>query len=170
MIARIPYLQVGVRQILVLLHQSREFTPDAASISNPTPAVHQPQQKSIRATSQGLGTLQSADVNSKTEADEMYVCGVLMKCTVLVKSFAHLMLWIFCDPPERGGLTLNMVICEYCNPHHFRYDNVSFHHTLSMHFASVILIFRHASPAARVTQKPLQIIIPKKWVICRTPL
>ncbi len=22
-------------------------------------------------------------------------------CTVLVKSFAHLMLWIFCDPPER---------------------------------------------------------------------
>ncbi len=25
--------------------------------------------------------------------------------TVLVKSFAHLMLWIFCDPPERGGLS-----------------------------------------------------------------
>ena len=24
------------------------------------------------------------------------------KYTVLVKSFAHLMLWIFCDPPERG--------------------------------------------------------------------
>ena len=32
--------------------------------------------------------------------------------TVLVKSFADLMLWIFCDPPERGELTLNMVEYE----------------------------------------------------------
>ncbi len=30
----------------------------------------------------------------------------ISQTTVLVKSFAHLMLWIFCDPPERGGLTL----------------------------------------------------------------
>ena len=29
--------------------------------------------------------------------------------TVLVQSFAHLMLQIFCDPVEGGGLTLNMV-------------------------------------------------------------
>ncbi len=33
-------------------------------------------------------------------------------CTVLVKSFAHLMLWIFRDPPERGGLILNIVEYE----------------------------------------------------------
>ncbi len=31
---------------------------------------------------------------------------------MLVKSFAHLMLWIFWDPPEKGGLTLNMVEYE----------------------------------------------------------
>ncbi len=35
---------------------------------------------------------------------------------MLVKSFAHLMLWIFCDPPERGGLTLNIV--EYAELHY----------------------------------------------------
>ncbi len=37
------------------------------------------------------------------------------KNTMLVKGFAHLMLWIFCDPPERGGLTLNIVECEKIN-------------------------------------------------------
>ncbi len=36
--------------------------------------------------------------------------------TVLVKSFAHLMLWIFCEPPERGGLTLTMVEYEMIYP------------------------------------------------------
>ncbi len=47
---------------------------------------------------------------------------------------------------------------------------MSFHHTLFMHFSSAILILRHASTATRVTQKPPQIIIPKKSVSCRTPL
>ena len=32
----------------------------------------------------------------------------------------------------------NLWICEYCNPHHFRYDNVSFHHTLYMHFPTML--------------------------------
>ncbi len=64
----------------------------------------------------------------------------------------------------------NLLIGEHCYPHHFRYDNVSFHCTLSMRFPSAILTFRHASTATRVTQKPLQIIIPQTWVSCKTPL
>ncbi len=39
-----------------------------------------------------------------------------------------------------------------------------------MHFPSVILIFRHASTATRVTQKPSKLIIPEKTVSSRTPL
>ncbi len=39
----------------------------------------------------------------------------LCKSTVLVKSFAHLISWISCDPPERGGLILNMVVYETSN-------------------------------------------------------
>ncbi len=34
---------------------------------------------------------------------------LLRGTAVLVKSFAHFVLWLFCDPPAGGGLILNMV-------------------------------------------------------------
>ena len=52
----------------------------------------------------------------RTEAASVTIHPIDTKIyTVLVKSFAHLMLWIFCDPPERGGLTLNIVEYEKIN-------------------------------------------------------
>ncbi len=44
----------------------------------------------------------------------------------------------------------NLLICEYCNPHHFCCDNVLFHHTPFMHFPSAILIFRLAPTATKM--------------------
>ena len=59
----------------------------------------------------------------------------------------------------------NLLICECCNARHFRYDHMSFHHKLFMHFLSAILIFRHASAATRGTQNHRRESSPKNWSV-----